>query len=115
MGDLQRVHQSLAIKPSLVSTLFTPPPGFAIQQQVGIVRGITVRSRNVIASIGAGLRALVSGMDAALLKHTACVDLCISRTSSWTSSCVQNYSLSEATGNALNAASQAQTERSRVI
>jgi uncharacterized protein YbjQ (UPF0145 family) len=36
-------------------------PGYKIVKHLGIVRGITVRSRNVFANIGAGLQTLVGG------------------------------------------------------
>ncbi len=36
-------------------------PGFRIVQNLGIVRGIVVRSRNVLATIGAGLQTIVGG------------------------------------------------------
>ena len=35
--------------------------GYRIVSELGIVRGITVRSRNIIANIGAGLQSLVGG------------------------------------------------------
>jgi uncharacterized protein YbjQ (UPF0145 family) len=35
--------------------------GFRITKELGIVRGITVRSRNIIANIGAGLQSLFGG------------------------------------------------------
>ena len=35
--------------------------GYRITKELGIVRGITVRSRNIIANIGAGLQSLVGG------------------------------------------------------
>jgi uncharacterized protein YbjQ (UPF0145 family) len=35
--------------------------GYRITRELGIVRGITVRSRNIIANIGAGLQSLVGG------------------------------------------------------
>ncbi|MEO5569724.1 MAG: YbjQ family protein [Bacteroidia bacterium] len=35
--------------------------GFRITRELGIVRGITVRSRNIFANIGAGLQSLVGG------------------------------------------------------
>ncbi|TPX38366.1 hypothetical protein SmJEL517_g00157 [Synchytrium microbalum] len=59
--DLKRVKVSESIPVQFVSTLLEPPPGYKVVQQLGLVRGITVRSRNVIASIGAGLRSLVGG------------------------------------------------------
>lgn len=36
-------------------------PGYQVVKHLGIVRGITVRSRNVFANIGAGLQTLVGG------------------------------------------------------
>jgi uncharacterized protein YbjQ (UPF0145 family) len=36
-------------------------PGYKITKNLGIVRGITVRSRNAIANIGAGFQALFGG------------------------------------------------------
>lgn len=36
-------------------------PGYRIVKHLGIVRGITVRSRNVFANIGAGFQTLVGG------------------------------------------------------
>lgn len=36
-------------------------PGYRVTKHLGIVRGITVRSRNVFANIGAGFQTLVGG------------------------------------------------------
>lgn len=36
-------------------------PGYRITKNLGIVRGITVRSRNLFANIGAGFQTLVGG------------------------------------------------------
>ncbi len=36
-------------------------PGYRIVRNVGVVRGIVVRSRNIFATIGAGLQTLVGG------------------------------------------------------
>jgi uncharacterized protein YbjQ (UPF0145 family) len=36
-------------------------PGYKIVKNLGVVKGITVRSRSVIGNIGAGLQALVGG------------------------------------------------------
>ncbi len=48
------------IQPHLVSTS-NEIPGFRIVRPVGIVRGITVRSRSVIGNLGAALQTLVGG------------------------------------------------------
>lgn len=44
----------------MVTTAFEIP-GFRIVQNLGVVRGIVVRSRNVFANIGASLQTLVGG------------------------------------------------------
>ncbi len=44
----------------LITTAFTLD-GCRIVRQLGIVRGITVRSRSVIGNIGAGLQQLIGG------------------------------------------------------
>jgi uncharacterized protein YbjQ (UPF0145 family) len=36
-------------------------PGYRIQRHIGLVRGVTVRSRNLIANIGGGLQSLLGG------------------------------------------------------
>jgi uncharacterized protein YbjQ (UPF0145 family) len=36
-------------------------PGYRIKQNLGVVRGIVVRSRSLIGTIGAGLQTLVGG------------------------------------------------------
>ena len=36
-------------------------PGYRIVRSLGVVRGITVRSRSVIGTIGAGLQSLIGG------------------------------------------------------
>jgi uncharacterized protein YbjQ (UPF0145 family) len=44
----------------MVTTAFDIP-GFKVKRNLGIVRGIVVRSRNVITNIGAALQTLVGG------------------------------------------------------
>ncbi len=36
-------------------------PGYRISRNLGIVRGITVRSRSIVGTIGAGLQSLLGG------------------------------------------------------
>ncbi|HEX7814472.1 YbjQ family protein [Dyella sp.] len=48
------------IQPHLVSTS-NEIPGYRIVRPVGIVRGITVRSRSVIGNLGATLQTLIGG------------------------------------------------------
>jgi uncharacterized protein YbjQ (UPF0145 family) len=45
---------------SLVTTAFTLD-GYKVVRQLGIVRGITVRSRSLIGNIGAGIQTLFGG------------------------------------------------------
>src|SRR5215813_13578908 len=49
-----------SLNPALVTTALEIP-GYRIIQNLGVVRGIVVRSRNVFATIGAGLQTLVGG------------------------------------------------------
>lgn len=45
---------------TLITTTFTIE-GYSIKKQLGVVRGVTVRSRSVFGNIGAGFQALVGG------------------------------------------------------
>jgi len=45
---------------SLITTAFTLD-GYKVTKQLGIVRGITVRSRSLIGNIGAGIQTLFGG------------------------------------------------------
>jgi len=45
---------------SMITTAFTID-GYKVVRNIGIVRGITVRSRNLFANIGAGFQSLVGG------------------------------------------------------
>ena len=48
------------LNPAFVTTAFELP-GYRVVRTLGIVRGITVRSRSVIGTIGAGLQSLIGG------------------------------------------------------
>jgi uncharacterized protein YbjQ (UPF0145 family) len=48
------------INPALVSTAFEIP-GYRLTRNVGVVRGIVVRSRSIVGTIGASLQTLVGG------------------------------------------------------
>jgi uncharacterized protein YbjQ (UPF0145 family) len=50
----------MATNPALVTTAFDLP-GHRIVRNLGIVRGIVVRSRSLVGSIGASLQTLVGG------------------------------------------------------
>lgn len=49
-----------SVSESMVTTAFELP-GYRIKQNLGVVRGIVVRSRNLFVNIGAGLQTLVGG------------------------------------------------------
>ena len=49
-----------SLDPAMVTTALELP-GYRIVRNIGVVRGIVVRSRNVFATIGAGLQTLVGG------------------------------------------------------
>ncbi|MEO6806557.1 MAG: YbjQ family protein [Edaphobacter sp.] len=49
-----------SLDPALVTSAFEIP-GHRIVRNIGVVRGIVVRSRNLFATIGAGLQTLVGG------------------------------------------------------
>jgi uncharacterized protein YbjQ (UPF0145 family) len=49
-----------SLNPALITTALDLP-GYRIVHGVGVVRGIVVRSRNLFATVGAGLQTLVGG------------------------------------------------------
>lgn len=49
-----------SVSHQMVTTAFELP-GFRVTQNLGVVRGIVVRSRNVFANVGASLQTLVGG------------------------------------------------------
>jgi uncharacterized protein YbjQ (UPF0145 family) len=53
-------EQSPAVLDAMVTTAFTLD-GYAIERNLGIVRGIIVRSRSVFGTLGASLQTLVGG------------------------------------------------------
>jgi uncharacterized protein YbjQ (UPF0145 family) len=53
-------HQPMAISDAMVTTAFELP-GYEITGNLGMVRGIVVRSRSIFGNIGAGLQSLVGG------------------------------------------------------
>lgn len=49
-----------SVSAQMVTTAFDLP-GYRVTQNLGVVRGIVVRSRSIVANIGAGLQTLVGG------------------------------------------------------
>src|SRR5262249_16377320 len=58
--DVRRSELSVAIDPALVTTALELP-GYRIVRNLGMVRGIVVRSRSVVGTIGASLQTIVGG------------------------------------------------------
>lgn len=59
-SGLQIVGDNVAINRNMVTTAFELP-GHRVVQNVGVVRGIIVRSRSIVGSIGASLQTLFGG------------------------------------------------------
>jgi len=55
-----QVPLTKGVQPQLVTTAFDID-GYEIVRNLGVVRGITVRSRSIFGTIGAGLQTLVGG------------------------------------------------------
>jgi uncharacterized protein YbjQ (UPF0145 family) len=53
-------EQRFSVSHQMVTTAFELP-GYRIVQNLGVVRGIVVRSRNIISNIGASLQTIVGG------------------------------------------------------
>jgi uncharacterized protein YbjQ (UPF0145 family) len=51
---------NVRVEPSMVTTLFEMP-GYRIVRNLGMVRGIVVRSRSIIGTLGASLQTIVGG------------------------------------------------------
>jgi len=56
----QYTHASTVVRHEMVTTAFELD-GFEIVKNLGVVRGIVVRSRSIFGTIGAGLQTLVGG------------------------------------------------------
>ena len=52
--------QALSINSAMITTAFDLP-GYRIARNLGLVRGIVVRSRNIFANVGAALQTIVGG------------------------------------------------------
>ncbi|HTV59717.1 MAG TPA: YbjQ family protein [Verrucomicrobiae bacterium] len=51
---------NVGVNPNMVTTTFDLP-GYRIAKNLGLVRGVTVRSRSVLGQIGASLESLIGG------------------------------------------------------
>jgi uncharacterized protein YbjQ (UPF0145 family) len=51
---------SVSLSPAMITTAFDLP-GYRVVKTLGLVRGVTVRSRSILGTIGASLETLVGG------------------------------------------------------
>ena len=51
---------NVSVNPGMVTTAFELP-GYRVVKNLGLVRGITVRSRNIFGTLGASLQTIVGG------------------------------------------------------
>jgi uncharacterized protein YbjQ (UPF0145 family) len=51
---------NVSVNPNMVTTAFDLP-GYRVVKSLGLVRGVTVRSRSIFGTIGASLETLVGG------------------------------------------------------
>jgi uncharacterized protein YbjQ (UPF0145 family) len=61
----QATHEETDVDPDMTSTTFTLA-GYQIVQSLGVVRGVTVRSRSLFGTIGAKIETLFGGQIAML-------------------------------------------------
>ena len=55
------IHAQTAEIPANMTTTAFDVPGFRIVDNLGVVRGVVVRSRSIVGTIGAGFQSLVGG------------------------------------------------------
>jgi uncharacterized protein YbjQ (UPF0145 family) len=51
---------NVSVNPNMITTAFDLP-GYRVVKTLGLVRGVTVRSRSILGTIGASLETLVGG------------------------------------------------------
>jgi uncharacterized protein YbjQ (UPF0145 family) len=59
-GEQRRVLQRALVEHAIATTTFTVE-GHRIVRQIGVVRGLTVRSRSIFGTVGAALQTVVGG------------------------------------------------------
>jgi len=60
-GESNPKHPQVFLTTNPMVTTALDLPGYSIVRNLGVVRGLTVRSRSVIGSIGASLQTLIGG------------------------------------------------------
>ena len=58
--NMDQNAQAVGVSESMVTTGFDLP-GYRITRNLGVVRGIVVRSRSIFGTVGAGLQTLIGG------------------------------------------------------
>jgi uncharacterized protein YbjQ (UPF0145 family) len=56
----QKAGMNVSVNPEMVTTTFELP-GYRVVKSLGLVRGITVRSRSIFGTLGASLQTIVGG------------------------------------------------------
>ncbi len=51
---------NVSVNPNMVTTAFDLP-GYRVVKSLGLVRGVTVRSRSIVGTIGASIETLIGG------------------------------------------------------
>jgi uncharacterized protein YbjQ (UPF0145 family) len=60
LGGKRELEMSISVNANMVTTTFELP-GYRIVKTLGLVRGVTVRSRSIFGTIGASLETIVGG------------------------------------------------------
>jgi uncharacterized protein YbjQ (UPF0145 family) len=60
IGSQGDTIMSVSLSPAMITTAFDLP-GYRVVKTLGLVRGVTVRSRSILGTIGASLETLVGG------------------------------------------------------
>jgi uncharacterized protein YbjQ (UPF0145 family) len=60
IGSQGDTFMSVSLSPAMITTAFDLP-GYRVVKTLGLVRGVTVRSRSILGTIGASLETLVGG------------------------------------------------------
>lgn len=68
MADLVRIEETKLIPQHMVTTLESPPVGYEFHKSLGVVKGISVRLRNICVDICIGLNAIVGGKNYLLVQ-----------------------------------------------
>lgn len=68
MADMWKIKPSIAIPEVMVTNTFNPPIGYTAVENLGIVKGVSVRTRNLCGNIVVALNALIGGQNYLLVQ-----------------------------------------------